>query len=109
MLLKPHPSRPLARPPAPQEHPWFKQDLPPGSLEYNDWALQLQITPTQNEDEVKAIIDQARRPPAPLPLYPDSDLLLGAEGCCPGRAAGGASLSSLPSSPACPGAILAQG
>lgn len=41
-----------------QEHPWFKQDLPPGSLEYNDWALQLQITPTQSDDEIKNIINQ---------------------------------------------------
>jgi hypothetical protein len=37
------------------------QELPQGSLEYNDWALQLQIQPTQSEEEVKAIIDQVRR------------------------------------------------
>lgn len=53
------PTRPPADPhPLLQEHPWFKQDLPPGSLEYNDWALQLQITPSQSEEEVRAIIDQ---------------------------------------------------
>ena len=29
------------------EHPWFQKDLPGGSLEYNDWALQLQVQPAQ--------------------------------------------------------------
>eukprot|EP00887_Chlorella_sp_A99_P000790 scaffold5.g790.t1 len=33
-------------------HPWFQTDLPPGSLEYNDWALQLKVEPAQKASEV---------------------------------------------------------
>ena len=48
-----------------------RQDLPPGSLEYNDWALQLKVEPAQRSDEVDAIIHEARAPP-PLWLAPYS-------------------------------------
>lgn len=42
-------------------HPWFQTDLPPGSLEYNDWALQLKVEPAQKASEVNAIIQQVHQ------------------------------------------------
>lgn len=43
-----------------QAHPWFRQDLPPGSLEYNDWALNLAVQPAQSSEDVHAVIEAAR-------------------------------------------------
>ncbi|KFM24010.1 Serine/threonine-protein kinase SAPK2 [Auxenochlorella protothecoides] len=43
-----------------QHHPWFQHDLPPGSLEYNDWALNLEVTPAQTSEGVDAIIKASR-------------------------------------------------
>lgn len=40
-------------------HPWFRQDLPEGSLEYNDWAMQLAVAPAQAPAQVEALIEQA--------------------------------------------------
>lgn len=37
-----------------------QQDLPPGSLEYNDWALNLEVTPAQTSEGVDAIIKASR-------------------------------------------------
>lgn len=43
-----------------QQHPWFQHELPPGSLEYNDWALNLDVTPAQTSEGVDAIIQSAK-------------------------------------------------
>jgi hypothetical protein len=32
------------------------QDLPKGSLEYNNWALALQVQPAQGDEQVKAVV-----------------------------------------------------
>ena len=44
-----------------QAHPWFQDGLPAGSLEYNDWALQVPNEGLQSSEEVDAIIQQAHR------------------------------------------------
>lgn len=43
-----------------QQHPWFQRDLPPGSLEYNDWALNLSVSPAQTSDEIATIVNEAK-------------------------------------------------
>ncbi|PRW59234.1 sulfur stress regulator [Chlorella sorokiniana] len=40
------------------QHPWVQQDLPQGSLEYNNWALALQVQPAQGDDEVRAVVGE---------------------------------------------------
>ena len=43
-----------------QHHPWFQQDLPPGSLEYNTWALQVPNPNVQTSEDVDRIIAGAQ-------------------------------------------------
>ncbi|KAL4434192.1 hypothetical protein ABPG75_000633 [Micractinium tetrahymenae] len=40
------------------QHPWVTQDLPPGSVEYNNWALALQVQPAQSDDEVRHVVGE---------------------------------------------------
>jgi serine/threonine-protein kinase SRK2 len=42
-----------------QAHPWFLTDLPPKSLEYNDWALAVPLEGAQSAAEVDAAIAAA--------------------------------------------------
>jgi serine/threonine protein kinase len=42
-----------------QAHPWFQQDLPKGSLEYNDWALAAPSPHLQTAEAVDAVIQAA--------------------------------------------------
>lgn len=42
-----------------QHHEWFQNELPPGSLEYNTWALQVPNPGLQTGDEVNSVVQQA--------------------------------------------------
>lgn len=49
-----------------QEHAWFKKGLPKGYLEYNDQALQIEVTSVQPPEEIKRIIALAKTPDGDL-------------------------------------------
>lgn len=49
-----------------QQHPWFQKGLPKGYLEYNDQALQIEVSSVQPPEEIKRIIALAKAPDGDL-------------------------------------------
>lgn len=59
-----------------QQHPWFQKGLPKGYLEYNDQALQIEVSSVQPPEEIKRIISLAKAPDGDLQNVRHATVLL---------------------------------